>query len=300
MSAVVDRLSSFLLLPAEAVSCPRGEAAADVLDAGPPVTTAGSAGRDAFVLPVEVVTPAAGSSTARVASASAAPVVPERSADPADTGDPADSTGPTEPARRAVRRRRRRSSGSRHPAAAPPAVAIVGDAATTALAVAVAGGVARRHRSAVALTTVWGDAAPSREGTSSTRAAALLASDIEGATDLAARATGSGVVVQLPQDGDIAVAHRLVTTLAGQQCAQVLVVTGPRPPALDAVLAGYDVLVALVAADAPEALVDVAAASLRSLAPDAQAVTVSRPVGGLPRLLRQRATVRQILRVLDA
>lgn len=303
MSAVAERVLAFLIAPAPpsvrsaawsasspgsgAIGPPRVPSAEAAEPQPVPVAGGAEAASRAptgFVLPVQLVAAAA----------------VDREAPAARSGR-LTKRGRRQTARKTTDGRTARGL-RRAPAIGPsPAIAIVGDGVPAALGMALAAALARRRRLAVAVTAIWGGEQQTATASGSpTRAAALLASDICAATELSAQAAGAGVMIGLPRDGDVQMAHRLVVALGGEDAAQVLVVSGPRPPALDGVLAAHDLLVAMVAADAPAALGEVASASLRTLAPEARVAVVARPTGGFPRVLRHRTVVRQILRVLDA
>jgi hypothetical protein len=209
--------------------------------------------------------------------------------------DPTESPGP---ARRAGGRGRRAPGRRRPPLLL--AACVLGDDGAGALAADVATLLARRARAGAAVVVVWGGPAPAPRG-STTQTTAQLAADLEGDAGLVARAGAQAVVVELPADPErAAAAHETLRAAAGDAVPVVLAVCGPRPVALDAVLAGQELLVATMVADAPAGLRDRAFESLRATAPRARVLTVARPPAGLPRALRHRAALRQIGEALDA
>jgi hypothetical protein len=198
------------------------------------------------------------------------------------------------PGHRAPRRRR-------VPVRAPVLTAgVLGDEGAAALAGDVATLLARRARVRAALVVVWGGPAPGPRG-SATQRTAELAADLQGATGLVARTGTHAVIVELPAGPEpAATAFAALRVAAGDAVPVVFAVCGPRPAALDPALAGQELLVATVAADAPAGFLDTALRSLRAAAPDARVLTVTRPPGGVPRALRHRVAMRQIAEVLDA
>lgn len=193
----------------------------------------------------------------------------------------------------------RRQGVRRTPDRAAPSVAVLGGGAA-ALAVDLAAALGQRGRHPVAVTAVWGCPAPAPPRGGATGAAERLAAAFDEAGDLPAVAGGDGVVLELPVDPGAA-----VTTLAAAQVTAaeagpvVLAVCGPRPAAFDARLRSCDLLVLALPGDAPTALGDVAGAALAACAPGALIVPVVLPGGGLPRPLRHRAAVRQVLHAWD-
>jgi hypothetical protein len=126
------------------------------------------------------------------------------------------------------------------------------DAAVAGAALALAA--ARAHRSRCAVVCRWDGAAAAtpRAGTAVV-SARRLAERLAG-RGLAAAANGRLVTVALPAAGGEARAATERTLAASGDVPVVLVVSGPRPPALDPLLATLDRLVVVPAADAPPGL----------------------------------------------
>jgi hypothetical protein len=134
------------------------------------------------------------------------------------------------------------------------AAAREGDVAATAVALAAAGG--RGARCAVICRWDGASAAPPRAAPAS-RAARRLAERLD-RRGLPARARGRVVTVAVPPEPVAARAAVERTLAAVEEAPVVVLVAGPRPPALDPLLAGLDRLVVVPAPDAPPGLGDLA------------------------------------------
>jgi len=163
-------------------------------------------------------------------------------------------------------------------AIAPAAVALVCAAADArALGIAAAALLARRRHAPCAMACIWtaggARAADPASRPPAARAARRLAAAL-GAHGVDAAARGRAAAVTLPADpaGAVAAAGR-AAAVAGAAPA-VLVLGGPRPDALDALLADYGRLV-VVGRSGDEALAPLAVAGLGPLAARATAATVT-------------------------
>jgi len=138
-----------------------------------------------------------------------------------------------------------------------------GEVAAVALAVAVARG--RRARCAVVCR--WDGACPEAPRAAlalATRGARRLAERLD-RRGLPASARGRVVTVALPPEPAAARAAIERTHAAIDDLPLVVLVAGPRPPALDAVLAALDRLVVVPAPDAPSGLSELAATAAARL-----------------------------------
>jgi hypothetical protein len=142
-------------------------------------------------------------------------------------------------------------------------LAAPGDAAVAGAAVALAAATAHRARCAVVCR--WdGTASAPRPATAAVPSARVLAERLAN-RGLSAAACGRLVTVALPiADGEARAATERTLAAAGD-VPVVLVVAGPRPPALDLLLATLDRLVVVPAADAPPGLEALAAADAARL-----------------------------------
>lgn len=176
------------------------------------------------------------------------------------------------------------------------ATAVLGGAGAAALAVDLATAIAHRGRRRCAATLVWGAPPPAPPRGQPTRAVGALGAELAAIAGVVVSTGGAGVVVGLPEDPLAAlVAHAAVCAAAGADAAVVVALCGPRPAAWDGLLAEQGLLVGTVADDAPPSLLPLAEAGLRRAAPKGRTLTVAAPGGGLPRPLRHRAAIRQIL-----
>jgi hypothetical protein len=179
-----------------------------------------------------------------------------------------------------------------------PSVGVVGDGDAAPFAVDLACALAARGRRRCAVVAVWGAPSPAPPRGHMTRAAEQLAGTLAPpCMGDEIRAGGRGVVVALPPDPAAAVVvYDALVAAVEDVAAMVLALCGPRPDAFDAVLARQSVLVLALATSAPAALSRPAADSLTVLAPDARLATVTLPAGGgLPRPVRHRAAIHQVL-----
>lgn len=216
--------------------------------------------------------------------------------------DSVDHPGPAAAPRPARSRKRSRPrASSARTAVGARTVAVVGGEDAAPFAQDLAGALASRHRRRCGVVCVWPErmssGAPTpREPGGADRVAGTLAS-VDG---VHVTATGRGLRVQLPADPVAAVAaHRDCVYAVEEVAAVVLAVCGPRPACFDAVLAEHDHLVLVMGPGAPAGLADLAAASLERLVPaDRISTVVPRAGGALPRALRHRAPVRQILEAM--
>jgi hypothetical protein len=210
--------------------------------------------------------------------------LPRRGVRPVGSGDDGPSRQP-------------RRSGRRRPANPTAALtAVIGDADSAAFAVDLVGVTAARGGLRCGLTAVWGAPLPAGPRGHPTRAAEHLAARLV-AAGYAPVAGGRGVVVGLPEDPVAAVREfARLAAIADDPAAVVLALCGPRESAFDALLAGRALLVLALAAGAPATLAGPATAALAALAPAARLVVVTLDTGGaLPRPLRHRTAIRQIL-----
>lgn len=152
--------------------------------------------------------------------------------------------------------------------AAPAGALVVGGAAGLALADAAG--------SRSALVSTWWGAEPPRRAPrspalrSATRVAASLAE-----RGISAEARGRLVAVGLDPDPSLAAveAHRAA---AAALLPSVVVIAGPREPAVDRLIGEQDLVLLAAGADAPEGLAELAAAQLGALRP---VTTVALPPG---------------------
>jgi hypothetical protein len=177
------------------------------------------------------------------------------------------------------------------------ATAVVGDAGAAAFAVDLAVVLAARDGVRCGVVAVWGAGAAAPPRGQATRAAEAVVGRLTAAGCASLAAGGRGVVVELP-DGPAAAASVLegLAPAAGEDAAVVLAICGPRPAALDGILAGCGRIVLVIGEGAPPALAAVAAASVGGVAPAARIVPVILETRtALPRPLRHRSAIRRAL-----
>jgi hypothetical protein len=165
----------------------------------------------------------------------------------------------------------------RSAAASPAAVAVLCDAPDArAVGVAVATLLARRSRAACGLACVWtapGASAHPGARPPAGRAARRLASALA-ARGLSVRACGRAAVVALDADPAGALAGAGRAAAAAGTAPVVLVLGGPRPAALDVLLAEQDAILVLTRPGADPAMAALAAGGLPEAGP-------ARSVGAL-------------------
>lgn len=164
--------------------------------------------------------------------------------------------------------------------AGPGRVCVLGrDASAVAFGLALAQRLARAPGGRAAVACVWSegrDEAPARRSGPPTAASRRLAAALV-AGGHEADLRGRVVRVRLPVDpGAAAAAFESVDGRAGS-VGVVAILVGARSASLDAVLARQDVVLAVVVADAPSALTELAERSLTSAAPAAAVRAVALP-----------------------